>query len=131
MAYFLSVSCTHSVHRILPIGQLHTFCTWNTSHWSAAYILCTEYFPLVSCICSAHSILPISQLHSFCKQNTSIPLLLNMYHTKKYFTENYREMIQRGVDPIYKGPNVQMRCHNRILSIKIRTSHHFVLFNIT
>jgi len=40
-------------------------------------------------------------------------------------------MIQREVDPIYKGPKVQMRRHDHILSIKIRTSHHFVLFNIT
>jgi len=114
MTYFPSVSCTHSVHRILPISQLYTFCAWNTSHQSAAYILYTEYFPLVNCIRSVHGILPISQLHTFCKQNTSI----NMYHTEKYFNQNYRDDTE--VDPIYKGPNVQMRCHDRTLSIKIR-----------
>jgi len=50
-----------------------------------------------------------------------------MYDTEKYFKYELR----REVGPIYKGHNVQMRCHDCVLSIKIRTSHHFVLFNIT
>jgi hypothetical protein len=60
----------HSVHGILPISLLHTFCTHNTSHRSAAYIQYTEYYPLVSCIYSVQRILPIGQLHTFCTWHT-------------------------------------------------------------
>jgi predicted nucleic acid-binding Zn ribbon protein len=82
--YFPSVSCIHSAHRVLPIGQLHTlstqntshcqlhiFCKQNTSNQSAAHILQTEYFPSFSCIYFVHGIYPIGQAHTFCTRNTS------------------------------------------------------------